>query len=157
MAIKNNVTRILESRAIPFQIHVLPEIKIGAVEVADILGVVPDCVFKTIVSTRLERGKAILGVVPAPTELDLKALAKAVGEKKVRLAKHAEAEKLTQLQTGGISALALLQKPFEVVLDTSAKELETIYVSAGQRGLQVSLDPEDFITLTKAKTATIAR
>ena len=98
-----------------------------------------------------------MGVVPAPTELDLKALAKAVSEKKVRLAKHAEAEKLTGLQAGGISALALLQKPFEIVLDASAQGLETMYVSAGQRGLQVSLRPDDFIALTNAITSKISR
>ncbi|KAA3648095.1 MAG: aminoacyl-tRNA deacylase [Chloroflexi bacterium] len=157
MAIKNNVTRLLESKGIQYQTHELPEIKFGAVEVAQILGVAPESVFKTIVATRIERGKAILGVVPAPTELDLKALAKAVGEKKVRLAKHAEAEQLTGLQTGGISALALLQKPFEVVLDASVQDLDLIYISAAQRGLQVSLSPEDFVALSQAKIAAITR
>ena len=108
-------------------------------------------------ATRTEPGKTILGVVPAPSELDLKALAKAVGEKKIRLAKHAEAENLTGLQTGGISALALLHKPFEVVLDSAAEALDTMYVSAGQRGLQVSLSPKAFIKLTNARIASIAR
>jgi len=157
MTVKNNVTRLLDSKGIAYQSYEVPAIKIGAVEVAAILEVEPDWVFKTIVATRIEPRKAVLGVVPAPFELDLKALAKAVNEKKLRLATHDEAEKLTGLQTGGISALALLQKPFDVVVDTSAMELARIYVSAGQRGLQISLSPFDFISLTRSLTAKITR
>ena len=83
MAIKNNVTRMLESRGFAYTPCELPNEKLGAVEVAEYLGVDPALVYKTIVVTRPGGGKPILAVVPGPNEVDLKALAKTLGEKKV--------------------------------------------------------------------------
>jgi Cys-tRNA(Pro)/Cys-tRNA(Cys) deacylase len=90
-------------------------------------------------------------MVGADRELDLKKLAKAVGEKRLRMATHKEAESLTGLKVGGISALALLNKGFEVLIDQTALGLESIVVSAGQRGINLRLRVDDLIRATGAK------
>jgi Cys-tRNA(Pro)/Cys-tRNA(Cys) deacylase len=154
--VKNNVTRMLESRGIPFQAFDLPVEKVSALETAQILGVEPDLIYKTIVVTRVERGKPILALVPAPREVDLKALARAVGEKKVHLASQKQAEQLTGLQVGGISPLALLQRGFQVVVDISAQSMDEIYISGGQRGLNIRLPTDELIDLTRASAAAIS-
>jgi len=155
MTIRNNVTRLLEARKIAFTAYELPPEKLGALEAARILGVPPEQVFKTIVVKREGKGKPILAVVPAPGEVDLKAVAKAVGEKKVVLPTEREAEQLTGLQAGGISPLALIHKGFQVLIDESAQSLGEIYISGGQRGLNVRLPVEDLLKLTNAQLAAI--
>lgn len=155
--VKNNVTRLLESRGIVFQAFELPNEKLSGMEAASYLGVDPKKVFKTIVITRQKRGKPVLALIPAPREVDLKGLAKALGEKKVHLATLKEAERLTGLQTGGISPLALLHRGFEVVIDSSAQSLEDIYISGGQRGLNICLATDAFFELTSADMAAISR
>ncbi len=116
----------------------------------------PQQVFKTLV-TEPDQGKPILAVLPADAELDLKALAKAAGEKKVRMASQADAERWTGLQKGGISALALVNKGFRVYVDARALGFAQIAMSAGERGVQVVLAPGDFVKLTKAKAVGIAK
>jgi Cys-tRNA(Pro)/Cys-tRNA(Cys) deacylase len=96
-------------------------------------------------------GRPMLVMVAGSRELDLKKLAASVGQKKVQMAPHKEAERLTGLQTGGISALALLHKNFVVYLDKPALELEWILVSAGKRGVNLELSVQDLIRVTKAK------
>jgi Cys-tRNA(Pro)/Cys-tRNA(Cys) deacylase len=154
--VQNNVTRMLTAQGIPFQAFELPAEKLSALEVARILGVDPDEVYKTIVITRSQRGKPVLALVPAAREVNLKDLARSLGEKKVHLASQKEAEQLTGLLTGGISPLALLQRGFQVVLDSSAQSLEEIYISGGQRGLNIRLPTDEFIKLTQARTAAIS-
>ena len=151
----NNVIRLLEQRKIPYTAHELPIEKLGAVEVARLLGVAPNMVYKTIVVTRLVKGKPILAVVPGDREVDLKALASAIGEKKVQLPGEREAERLTGLQAGGISPLALLNRGFQVLIDTSAKDLEAIYISGGQRGLDIQLSPLALAEVVRATFAEI--
>jgi len=151
--IKNNVTRLLDSRGIQYKVHQLPDEKLSATHVAELLNTPPELVYKTIVVTRLDKGKNILAVVPGPSEVDLKALANAVGEKKVKLATERQAEEKTGLQAGGISPLALINRGFQVVLDVSAQSHKEIYISGGQRGLNISLSPHDIISLTNAKIA----
>ena len=153
--IKNNVTRMLDARGIPYTAYELPAEKIGALETADLLGVDPWLIFKTIVVIRDGKGKPILAVVPGDREVDLKALAQAVGEKKVHLPTQREAEKLTGLQAGGISPLALLNRGFQVILDASAVDNSEIHISGGQRGLNLRLPTAAFISLTGAKLAAI--
>jgi Cys-tRNA(Pro)/Cys-tRNA(Cys) deacylase len=153
--ITNNVTRFLQSRRIDFNVHELPAEKLGAIEAAQFLGVRPEQVFKTIVITRLGKGKPILAVVPGSSEVDLKRVAQATGEKKVHLPTEKEAEKLTGLQAGGISPLALIQRGFQVLIDQSALSYEKIFISGGQRGLNIELAAGDLIKLTNASPADI--
>lgn len=155
--VKNNVTRMLESRGISFQAFELPPEKLSAQEAANFLGVDPDLVYKTIVATRVTTGKPLLALVSALQEVDLKSLASALEEKKVQLASHKQAEQLTGLQTGGISPLALLQRNFQVVLDETAKAQDEIYISGGQRGINIRLPTKELVRLTKAKFAPISR
>lgn len=151
----NNVTRMLEARKVKFTALDVPVEKLSALEVADILKVEPRMVFKTIVAKREKSGKPILGVVPATGELDTKALAASLKEKKVHVTSQKEAEDLTGLLAGGISPLALINKGFQVVIDASARELDEILVSGGQWGLQIRLAPADLAMLTNARFAPI--
>ena len=157
MKFVNNVTRLLDSKKIPYRINKLPAKKIGALETARILAVDPAIVFKTIVVTRKEtKTKPVLAVIPGNTQLDLKALARELGEKKMSLPTEREAEKLTGLQAGGISPLALINKGFQVVIDQSAMERDEIHISGGQRGLNISLRVGSLIELTRARSAEIS-
>ncbi len=154
---KNNVTRMLDKRGIPYTAYDLPREKLGARETARLLNVPPERVFKTIVVVRSGRGKPILAVVSAVQEVDLKAVARAVGEKKVHLPSQKEAERLTGLQAGGISPLALLGRGFTVILDASAIEADFLHISGGQRGLNLRLPVAAFLDLTNARVAPIGR
>lgn len=153
--IKNNVTRFLDSQGIPYTAYELPAEKLSALEAARFLNVDAEQVFKTIVVLREGHGKPILAVVPGPLEVDLKLLAKAVGEKKLLLATQRQAEQITGLLSGGISPLALLNRGFEVVLDELSDLYEEIYISGGQRGLIIRLPTRSLIALTDAKLAGI--
>ena len=152
----NNVTRLLDARKIPYQLFELPSEKLGALETARLLQVPLELIFKTIVVRREGKGKPILAVVPGSAEVDLKALAKAVAEKKLHLPTEHEAEQLTGLQAGGISPLALINRGFQVVLDSSAMKHERIHISGGQRGLNLLLSVKDFVSLTHARLEAIS-
>jgi Cys-tRNA(Pro)/Cys-tRNA(Cys) deacylase len=154
--ISNNVTRMLEARKIHFQAFEVPAEKLSALEVAETLKIPADDVYKTIVAKRSKPGKPILAVVPGPLEVDTKKLASALKEKKVFITTLNEAEGLTGLLAGGISPLALINRGFQVLVDTSAQGKETIIVSAGQRGLQVRLSPDDLVKLSNGRFAEIA-
>ena len=150
MRLVNNVTRLLDSRKIPYAAFETPKEKLGALETAELLGVESASVFKTIVITRDKPKKPVLAVVPGPKNVDLKAVAIALGEKKVYLPTEREAEQLTGLQAGGISPLALINKGFQVIIDLSAQPFEEIHISGGQRGLNIRLPVKDLAELTKA-------
>lgn len=156
MTVRNNVTRLLEGRKIAYTAYELPPEKLGALEAARILGIPPEQVYKTIVVKREGKGKPVLAVVPGPCEVDLKAVAKTLGEKKVLLPTEREAEQLTGLQAGGISPLALINKGFQVLVDGSAQARGEIYISGGQRGLYIRLPLSDLLALTNARLAAIA-
>jgi len=157
MAPVNNVTRLLDSRKISYRSYELPTEKLGALETARLLNVDPASVFKTIVTTRKDsKTRPVLAVIPGNTQLDLKALAIVLGEKKMNLPTEREAEKLTGLQAGGISPLALINKGFQVIIDQSAKEHDEIHVSGGQRGLNIRIPVEALIRLTNARIGRIS-
>ena len=153
MSIKTNVTRLLDARQINYETHEYDgAIFHSAEEVAALIDAPAAHVYKTIVVLHEDRAKKpLLVMIAARREIDLKKLAASVGEKKLKIAKHDEAEALTGLQVGGISALALLNKPFEVCLDRPALALTHLHLSGGQRGLDVKIGVPDLIQLTKAK------
>jgi len=154
---RNNVTRLLQAHGVPYVAHAYPPERHSAEEVAALIGLPPERVFKTLVALReAPRSKPLLAIVPGPAELDLKKLAQAVGEKRVRMATQSEAERLTGLQVGGISALALIHKGFVVLLDATALSCEQIAVSAGQRGLNVELPVAALVELTGARVAALS-
>ncbi|MGW5421428.1 Cys-tRNA(Pro) deacylase [Streptomyces sp. NPDC003943] len=123
-------------------------------EAAEALGVTPDRVFKTLVAD--VDGELTVAVVPVAGQLDLKALASAVGGKRAAMADPAAAERTTGYVRGGISPLGQ-RKRLRTVLDTSASDHATICISAGRRGLEVELAPQDLAALTGAVLAPIGR
>ncbi len=134
--------RVWRARGVAYEAHYYPAERHSAEEVAVLIGRPPEQVFKTLVVMPLEaKARPLLAVVPGNRELDLKLLAKAAGQKKLRMATQREAESLTGLLVGGISALALLNKGFKVYLDASAEGFERIIVSGGQRGSISSCSP----------------
>ena len=156
MTITNNVTRFLDARKVDYIAYELPAEKLGAVEAAQYMDVPPDQVFKTIVITR-EKKKPLLAVIPGTRTVDLKLLAVFLAEKKVSLPTEREAETLTGLQAGGISPLALINKGFQVVIDFAAQGYEKIYISGGQRGLDILLPVNDLAKLTYARFGNISK
>ena len=157
MATVNNITRLLDSRKIPYSVFETPTEKLGALEVAELLNVSPDTVFKTIVVTREKGKKPILAVIPGSRSLDLKSLAASLGEKKIHLPTEREAEQITGLQAGGISPLALINKGFQVVIDSLGQTFPEIHISGGQRGLNIRLAVADLIKLTNARVSSISQ
>ncbi|MFG2792343.1 Cys-tRNA(Pro) deacylase [Streptomyces sp. NPDC048419] len=123
-------------------------------EAAKAMGVSPDRVFKTLVAD--VDGTLTVAVVPVAGQLDLKALASAVGGKRATMADPSLAERTTGYVRGGISPLGQ-RKKLPTVLDASASAHATICVSAGRRGLEVELSPEDLTGLTEAVVAPIGR
>jgi Cys-tRNA(Pro)/Cys-tRNA(Cys) deacylase len=114
-------------------------------------------VFKTIVISREKPAKPLLALIPGSHEVDLKALAAVLGEKKVHLPTQREAEQLTGLQAGGISPLALINRGFQVIIDSSAQQHSHIHISGGQRGLNIRLPVTDLADLTKARFGHISK
>lgn len=147
---KTLAMRLLEGKKIPYEAALYPESERDAEAIADYLGVPRGQLFKTLVIPRAP-GKPILIMTPGDRQLDLKKLARALGEKKLKMAAHQEAEALTGLQVGGISALVLLNKGFFILLDKSAQAYEEIYVSAGERGVNVKVPVQALIQLTGAR------
>lgn len=153
--ITNNVTRLLESKKISFTPYELPVEKLGATETAAFLNLETAQIFKTIVVVR-GKGKPLLCVIPGDHVVNLKIVAEVVGEKKVSIPTQDEAEKITGLQAGGISPLALISKGFSVLLDQVAISHDEIYISGGQRGLIIRINPNEVLHLTKARVCAIS-
>jgi Cys-tRNA(Pro)/Cys-tRNA(Cys) deacylase len=122
-------------------------------EAAAALGVPPEQIFKTLIAS--VDGKLACAVVPVAGRLDLKAFAAALGGKKAELADPAAATRATGYVVGGISPLGQKSR-LRVLVDSSAEALDTVYVSAGRRGLQVQLAPADLVRLAGARVAAIS-
>jgi Cys-tRNA(Pro)/Cys-tRNA(Cys) deacylase len=153
--ISNNVTRLLDNHKVVYTVFELPVEKLGAEETAEFLGIPLEQIFKTIVVVR-PQGKPILCVLAGDMRVDLKAVAKLVDEKKVSIPTQVEAEKLTGLQTGGISPLALINKGFVTIIDDAALNFESVHVSGGQRGLNLRIPVDALKTFCNATTAPIS-
>lgn len=123
-------------------------------EAADVLDVDPARVFKTLMID--VDGALCVGIVPVESKLDMKAVAAAFGAKKAKMADPAAAERATGFVVGGISPIGQ-KKPHHTVLDASASNWPTVYVSGGRRGFDVELSPADLIDVTAAVVASIAR
>lgn len=158
MTVKLNSMRILEQHKIPYEVTTFPDTMRDAEEIAEVLGIPPFMVFKTLVveAAAVPGSKPFLAMIPADKTLDLKKMAAAAGFKKVALAAHKDAERLTGLQVGGISALALMQKNWTIYIDSSAAQLEHILMSAGQRGVDLRVPTLALIRLLRAKLADIS-
>ena len=155
---KTQALHLLDQRGFAYVEIVFPETIHDAGGVAAYAGVPPGEVFKTLVVLTAPPGaRPALILEPADATLDLKQAAQAMRVKRLEMATHAQAEQLTGLKIGGISALALTHKRWPVFLDRRAAPLETIVVSAGQRGRNVRLRVADFIAVTGARWIDAAR
>jgi Cys-tRNA(Pro)/Cys-tRNA(Cys) deacylase len=152
-------TAVLTRAGVPFTLRPYehhPDAGSYGAEAADALGVDPRRIFKTLVVELAGRPKAelVVGVVPVATQLDLRALAAVLGAKRAALAEPGAAARSTGYVVGGISPVGQ-RNPLRTVLDASALSFGTVLVSAGKRGLQVELAPQDLVAVTAAVVATI--
>ena len=148
--------RLLDANSIAYEVYHYDVGIRDAQEVAEAVGFSADEVFKTLVAEAPSARKPVLVMLPSNTTLNLKRLAKALAEKKVALASHADAERVTGLQVGGISALALMHKRWDVYLDRRAEALDHIVISAGQRGIQLRVETEALIRLLGCRLVDVA-
>ncbi len=154
---KTNTARLLDGLKIPYELRdyeVDPD-DLAAETVAAKIGMPPEQVFKTLVA-RGDRNGVCLAVIPANTELDLKALAEAHADRKIQLVPLKEVQPLTGYIRGGVTALGA-KKSYPVYLDETAELFDVISVSAGVRGTQILLAPGDYIRATSATIAPIGR
>jgi Cys-tRNA(Pro)/Cys-tRNA(Cys) deacylase len=131
-----------------------PDAQSYGLEAAEVLELDPAQVFKTLLTT--VDGRLVVGIVPVSGQLDLKAVAAAVGGKRASMADPAVAERATGYVVGGISPVGQ-KRQHPTVLDESALGLPTVYVSGGRRGLDLGLSPQDLVRVTGAVVAVIRR
>ena len=146
---KLNSMRMLEAQGVRYEVLSFPDTIHSAVGVAAYYGLPPAQVYKTLVVV-LSQGKPALVLIAGDREIQLKQLAQALGEKKLRMATQKEAEAWTGLKVGRISALALFQRGFPIYVDCAAAALDEIIVSAGQRGMDIRLTVPDLVRVTGA-------
>jgi Cys-tRNA(Pro)/Cys-tRNA(Cys) deacylase len=150
-------TALLEREGIPHSVHTYshdPKHESYGSEASEALGVAPEQVLKTLVAD--VDGTLTVGVVPVSGQLDLKALAAAVGGKRAVLADPAAAERATGYVVGGISPLGQRRR-LRVVIDSSALAFRQVFCSGGRRGLELELAPADLVRAANATVAEIAR
>jgi Cys-tRNA(Pro)/Cys-tRNA(Cys) deacylase len=156
-ASKTNAIRSLDTLGIPYELRsypVDPE-ALDAVTVAGKIGLPPEQVFKTLVA-RGDRNGVCLAVVPAPSELDEKALARLSGDRKVEVVPLKEVQPLTGYIRGGVTALAC-KRNYPVFIDETTELFDVISISAGVRGTQILLAPSDYIAAVHGTLGPIAR
>ncbi len=153
---KTNVMRILEGAHIQYKVYTY-ESKEGAIDgvsVANKIGQPVEKVYKTLV-TRGASKNFFIFVIPVSKELNLKAAAKAVGEKSVEMIRMDEINKVTGYIRGGCSPIGM-KKDYRTVVDSSCENIEAIIFSAGKIGLQVEMEPQKLIDFIKAGVAPVA-
>lgn len=156
MASKTNAMRMLDKAKIEYTVREYPQDgPVAAVDVANYLGQPADRLFKTLVTTDNSQGYYVF-CLPGDHELDLKKGASIVGAKKIEMLKQKDLQKLTGYIHGGCSPIGM-KKLFPTVIDTSALDWETIYVSGGKIGMQIEVDPRALETLIHATFHTITK
>ena len=149
-------TVVLTRAGVPFTTHAYdhdPSARSFGLEAAEVLGLPPDQVFKTLL---VDTGQELaVGIVPVNCTLDLKAIAHALGVKKAEMADPRAAERSSGYVLGGVSPLGQ-RTPLPTVIDASARRWDVMYVSGGKRGLQLGLAPDDLARATGALFAEIA-
>ncbi len=148
---------MLTKAGVKFEVHSYahdPRAESYGMEAAELLGLNPDRVFKTLVVQA--DAQLVVAVVGVSGQLDLKAVAAAVGAKKASMAEPVAAQRSTGYVVGGISPLGQ-KRELVTVIDAAVLEFETVFVSGGKRGLDLEMHPDDLVALTKAKLAQIRR
>jgi Cys-tRNA(Pro)/Cys-tRNA(Cys) deacylase len=153
---KTNAVRLLDTRQIPYELRTyeVDPNDLAAESVAAKIGLPPEQVFKTLV-VKGASGNVYLAAVPGDSELNLKDLARLAGERKMELVPLKEVQPLTGYIRGGVTALAC-KREYPVFLDQSASRFKVISISAGIRGTQILLSPDDYVALTHAQMGAIS-
>lgn len=153
---KTNAARVLDGLGIAYDLRAYDagDEHLHAAEVAARIGLPPEQVFKTLVA-RGDRGGVYLALVPGDEKLDLKALARAAGDRRIELVPLRDVTPLTGYVRGGVTALAC-KKDYPVFIDETAQLFDEISVSAGQRGLQILLRPDDYVRAVRGRYAPLA-
>ena len=157
MATKTNAVRLLDQLAISYELrdYEVDPNDLAAETVAAKIGMPPEQVFKTLVA-RGDRNGVSMAVIPGDQELDLKALASAIGERKIHLVPVKELQALTGYVRGGVTALAA-KRDYPVYVDETIERFDVVSISAGQRGLQILLTPGDYLRATKGRLAVLSQ
>ena len=157
MAHKTNAARLLDRMRISYELReyaVDPE-DLTAGTVAAKIGLPAEQVFKTLVAHG-DRSGICMAVIPGNTELDLKALAQATGDRSIQLVPVKELQLLTGYIRGGVTALAA-KKEYPVYVDETIELFETISISGGVRGMQILLAPSDYLSVTRSIVVSLIR
>ena len=154
---KTNAARLLDSIGISYELrnYEVNEEDLSAESVASKIGMPPEQVFKTLVA-RGDRNGVCFALIPGDQQLDLKALAKLTGDRKIETVPLKEVQPLTGYIRGGVTALGA-KKTYSVFADETLELFDVISVSAGLRGTQLILAPSDYIRATNARTGPIAK
>jgi len=154
---KTNAARLLDQLKIPYELRAyeVDPNDLTAISVAHKIGLPPEQVFKTLLTTTTEK-EHLFAIVPGDAELDLKKLAHAAGTRKVELASLKEVEPLTGYIRGGVTVLAA-KKLFPAFADETIELFDIISISAGQRGLQLLMSPADYLRATDATLADLTK
>jgi Cys-tRNA(Pro)/Cys-tRNA(Cys) deacylase len=154
---KTNAVRLLEAAGIPYDLreYEVDENDLSAPHVAEAIGMPPEQVFKTLVA-RGDKTGILLASIPANTELDLKAVAAASGNKKVELVAVKEVLGLTGYIRGGVSPVGT-RKPYPLYIDETLDLFDVLSVSAGARGMQMLIAPADLERAVELHRAAIAK
>ena len=152
---KTNVMRVLDQKKVAYTPHwyAHPDGAVDGASVAALIGKNPEAVCKTLVTQGASK-KYYVFVIPVGRELDLKAAARAAGEKSIEMIKQAQLLPLTGYVHGGCSPIGM-KKQFPTVFHHSALDQETIFVSAGKIGFQVELSPADLMKLVRGTAADV--
>lgn len=149
MVKKLNSMRLLDTHDVAYEVMCFPPHIHSATGVATFFNLPPDMVYKTLVVLP-PQGKPLLVLVASDREIHLRQLAQTLGIKRLRMATQKEAESLTGLKVGGISALALQHRGFPVYIDRAATHHDKLLVGAGRRGIDLCLKTTDLINITGA-------
>jgi Cys-tRNA(Pro)/Cys-tRNA(Cys) deacylase len=154
---KTNAVRLLESLGIEYELreYEVDPLDLSAESVAAKISLPPEQVFKTL-AVDGDRNGVCLAVIPADTELDFKALARHTGDRKIDMVPLKDVQAVTGYIRGGVTALAC-KKDYPVFIEETAELFDVISVSAGIRGTQILIKPEDYIRAVAAKVVAIAK
>lgn len=154
---KTNVMRLLDQKKVPYtpRQYDVSDGTLDAVTAAERLGVAPETCFKTLVTVGASKRNYVF-VIPGEKELDLKAAAKAVGEKSIEMLKQAQLLPLTGYIHGGCSPIGM-KKRFPTVIDASAESLPEMTCSAGKVGYQITLSPQDLAAFVGAEFGPVSK
>lgn len=153
---KTNAVRLLDAKSINYELaeYEVNENDLSAVSLARKIGQDVEQIFKTLV-LRGDKTGVFVCVVPGDTEVDLKKAAKASGNKNCAMVHQKELLGLTGYIRGGCSPLGM-KKPYPIYIHETCQLFDLIYISAGQRGLQLKLNPEDLVLMTGAVVCDVA-